>query len=270
MKTPYQHENPSKDKPIRWDDCPFWSFLGVMEAKWSDMIKNWHLHVCPCVLLKLQLSSQFRSCKVWTPGFFALRPVFSQIFMITQYVRVSCENSVWKQAKSNPGIFPGFSRRYGGFSRRNPAKFPGTTVGKSKHFILPCPCHITMSHPSREFLYCRGQHMFPSIRWLKWLWFSHVVDGCHDYRLRADEYIKFSHLGWIQEKNKSNTNSSRGYQPDSCFWGVFSPKSWFLQENPLSAIWGFSLRNASLGLICSYLACCLEGLCHVLFTLRAN
>ena len=69
MKTPYQHENPSKDKPIRWDDCPFWSFLGVMGAKWSDVIKNWHLHVCPCVLLRLQLSSQFRSCKVWTPIF---------------------------------------------------------------------------------------------------------------------------------------------------------------------------------------------------------
>ena len=119
-----------------------------------------------------------------------------------------------------------------------------------KTFPLPMPCH-TMSHPSREFLYCRGQHMFPSIRWLKWLWFSYVVDGCHDYRLRADEYIQFSHLGWMQKKNKSNTNSSRGYQPDSCFWGVFSPKSWFLQENPLSAIWGFSLRNASLGMWCT-------------------
>ena len=151
------------------------------------------------------------------------------------------------QPRNFPGVFPPI---WGVFPPKS-RKIPGHHRWRIQalHFTLPMPCH-TMSHPSREFLYCWGQHMFPSIRWLKWLWFSYVVDGCHDYRLRADEYTQFSHLGWIQKKDKSNTNSSRGYQPDSCFWGVFSPKSWFLQENPLSAIWGFSLRNASLGWWC--------------------
>ena len=178
----------------------FQECLGLFEIQTSRLSQLLSRGSFASILLTqfLQHSVEVGHCKNWLPSQSAnltsryvqswgKQPHFDHD-AANLHVNTKCSSFMWKfclkigkiQPRNFPGVFPPI---WGVFPPKS-RKIPGhhRCQIQALHFTLPMPCH-TMSHPSREFLYCGGQHIFPSIRWLKWLWFSYVVDGCHDIRL---------------------------------------------------------------------------------------